>query len=86
VERGLRTFYILTITQVLSFIGSEMTGLAIGIWLFTTTGNTTPLVLVPLFYSIPYILFSNIAGVLADRMSRRNLIILGDADCQFPDR
>lgn len=44
-----RTAYTLLFTQGLSLIGSRMTGIAIGIWLFQTTGKTTYLLLVPFF-------------------------------------
>ena len=37
---NLRTFYILTITQVLSIIGSAMTNVAIGIRVFNDTGDS----------------------------------------------
>lgn len=81
---NLRTFYTLLITQVLSMLGSRMTGFALGIWIFTETGNTTPLVLVPLFTILPYMLLSSVAGVFVDRFSRKWLIILGDAGQAIP--
>lgn len=81
---NLRTFYTLLITQVFSMLGSRMTGFAIGIWIYTETGNTTPLVLVPLFTIMPYMLLSSVAGVFVDRLSRKWLIILGDAGQAIP--
>ena len=41
----LRTFYFLVATQTLSIIGSRMTGIAVGIRVFTDTGDTAPLLL-----------------------------------------
>ena len=41
--RHLRTFYLLTFTQVLSLIGSMMTHVAVGIRVFSDTGASTPL-------------------------------------------
>lgn len=39
--RTVRTFYILMLTQALSLIGSGMTSIAVGIRVFTETGDTT---------------------------------------------
>lgn len=80
----LATFYILIATQALSIIGSSMTGFAIGVWIFTETGNTTPLLFVSLFAFIPSGLLGGVAGVFADRLSRKHLIIFGDAGQAIP--
>lgn len=77
--RNLRTFYILVISQTFSLIGSRMTSIAIGIWLFTNTGNTTPLLLTAFFAELPGMLGSSLAGVLVDRWNRRHVLILADA-------
>ena len=76
---GIRVFYTLVITQVLSLIGSQMSSLAIGIWVYIETGNATPLGLVAFFLYLPKILASSISGVLADRLDRRYLIAFADA-------
>lgn len=83
-QYNLRTFYIIAITQVLSIIGSSMTSFAIAIWIFTETGDTTPLMLVSFFTWIPRMLFGSFAGVLADRLNRKKLIIFGDAAQAIP--
>lgn len=59
-------------------IGSRMSGLAVGIWLFQQTGDVTPLALVAFFGLLPTILGSNIAGLLADRYDRRLIMVLSD--------
>jgi DHA3 family macrolide efflux protein-like MFS transporter len=75
----LRTFYILTITQVLSLIGSAMSGIAIGIRVFDDTGNTTPLLLTGFFAALPMMLGGSFAGVMVDRWNRRRVLIATDA-------
>ncbi|MFN8372081.1 MAG: MFS transporter [Anaerolineae bacterium] len=77
--QNLRTFYLIIITQVVSLIGSRMTSFALGIWIFNETGNVTPLALVALFSTIPMLLASGFAGVLADRFDRRYIMALADA-------
>ena len=44
-SQGLRTFYVIAITQAVSRAASLMTSFAIGVWIFSTTGNTTPLLM-----------------------------------------
>ncbi|HUN09190.1 MAG TPA: MFS transporter [Aggregatilineales bacterium] len=75
----LRTFYSILITQAISQIGSQMTGLAIAIWLFQQTGDVTPLALVSFFSLIPNVLLANIAGLVADRLDRRWIMALADS-------
>jgi hypothetical protein len=66
-KNNLRTFYLITITQVLSLIGSRMTGVAIGIRVFIDTGNATPLLLTSFFSAMPLMLGGSLTGVLVDR-------------------
>lgn len=81
---SLRTFYILVLTQTLSLIGSRMTGLAIGIWVFTETGVTTPLMIVAALQTLPYMLGGSLAGVFADRWNRKRIIMVTDAAQAIP--
>ena len=76
---SIRTFYILILTQTFSYIGSRMTGLAVGIKIFNDTGQVTPLALVGFFGMLPRILATSFAGVLADRWDRRYVMIVADA-------
>ncbi|MBN2501011.1 MAG: MFS transporter [Anaerolineales bacterium] len=77
-KHHLRTFYIITITQVLSIIGSAMTNVAIGIRVFNDTGDSTPLLLASFFYALPLMIGGSFAGVFADRWNRRLILILTD--------
>lgn len=74
-----RTAYTLLFTQGVSLVGSRMTGIAIGIWLFQTTGKTTYLLLVPFFNEIPTLLIGHIGGVFIDRCQRKTSLVIGDA-------
>ena len=76
---NMRTFYTLIFTQVFSLIGSKISGLAIGIWIFNDTGNATPLTLVSFFAVLPMVLASSFSGVMADRWDRRYVMIVADA-------
>ncbi len=78
-SKSLQTFYILIVTQVFSLIGSQMTALAVGIWVFQDSGKATPLAMAAFFSAVPRILASSFAGVLADRRDRRYVMVLADA-------
>ncbi len=73
-----RIFLIIIITQTFSILGSQMSGLAVGIKVFNDTNQATPLALVALFGAIPRLVSANIAGVLADRWNRKKVMILAD--------
>jgi MFS family permease len=60
-------------------IGSRMTGIGLGVWLFKTTGDTSPLLLMAFFGELPAMLGSSLAGVLVDRWDRRRVLLLADA-------
>ena len=74
----LRTFYTLIITQMLSLIGSRTTAIAIGIWIFAETGNASPLLIVAFFAELPQVVGGIFAGWIADKFSRKYVIIISD--------
>lgn len=76
---ALRTFYALAVTQTLSLIGSRMSSIAVGIWVFTETNSTAPVLLVAFFNEVPAMIGGSLAGVLADRWDRRWVMALADA-------
>lgn len=73
---GLRTFYALAATQAFSLIGSRMTAVAVGVWVFAETGRTAPLLLAAFLLEIPGMLVGSLAGVLVDRWPRKPVLIL----------
>lgn len=75
---NMRTFYTIIFTQVFSLIGSRISGLAVGFWVFAETQNATPLALVSFFMIVPQVIMSGFAGVLADRWDRRYVMMIAD--------
>ena len=75
----IHTFYTLIITQIISLIGSRMTGVALGIQIYNETGDTAPLLIAAFFGELPGMLGNSVSGWIADRLDRRQVIILGDA-------
>lgn len=75
----MRTFLIIWAGQLISLVGSGMTGFALGVWIYQASGEATPLVLVALFDSLPNFLFSPVVGALVDRINRRKLMLIADS-------
>jgi MFS transporter, DHA3 family, macrolide efflux protein len=75
---NIRIFITIWIGQLVSTIGSSMTGFAITIWAWEVTGKATTLTLVAFFYLLPSILIAPISGVIVDRWNRKWLMIIGD--------
>lgn len=73
-----KALYKMMFTQGLSLIGSRMTGIALGIWLFKTTGKTASLLLIPFFNELPTLFLAYFGGVLVDRMPRKTVLVLSD--------
>ena len=79
ITRGMRVFILVWFGQLISITGSELMGFALGVWVYQRTGSVTHFTLIYVFTLLPSVLMSPIAGVLADRWSRRWVMILSDA-------
>lgn len=75
---GWRAFLTLWGGQTVSMIGSGLFAFAIGVWVYQRTGSATLFGLILFFDMMPGILAAPYAGVVADRMNRRTLMLLGD--------
>lgn len=75
---GFKTFLLIWFGQLISLTGSGMTGFALGVWVFITTGSVTRFALISLATTLPGILMSPIAGALVDRWDRRMAMLLSD--------
>jgi MFS family permease len=77
-EGGAQTFLLIWFGQLVSLIGSGLTGFALGVWVYLRTGSATQFALITLCASLPGILTSPLAGVLVDRWDRRLVMLLSD--------
>ena len=71
-------FTIVWVGQIVSLLGTSMTGFALTIWVYETTGSATALALVGFFFITPMLVFSPIAGVIVDRHDRKLMMMLSD--------
>ncbi|MBN2003967.1 MAG: MFS transporter [Anaerolineae bacterium] len=72
------TFITVWLGQLVSIVGSGLTGFALGVWVFQQTGSVTQYALIGLCGVLPKIILSPYAGVIADRVDRRLVMIAGD--------
>lgn len=77
--QGMGALYTILITQALSMIGSRMSTIGLGLWLFAQTGTTTPLLLAAFFLEVPGMVLGSVAGAVIDRVPRKPVLILTDA-------
>lgn len=75
---GMRGFVIVWFGQVVSLVGSAMSGFALAIWAYQESGTATALALVAFFAFAPTVIFSPIAGALVDRWNRKLVMMLSD--------
>ena len=75
----MRAFRLLWLGQLVSLLGSGLTGFALGVWVYRETGSVTRFALIYLVTTLPGIVVSPLAGALVDRFDRRRTLILGDA-------
>ncbi|WP_348257102.1 MFS transporter [Leptolyngbya sp. PL-A3] len=75
----MRTFTLIWLGQLVSTLGSYMTGFALLVWAWELTGSATALALVGFFFQLPRIPITFLSGFLVDRLNRKHLMILGDA-------
>lgn len=76
--KELKPFLILWSTQSLSRLGSAMTGFALTLWLYETTGSALKMALASVCSYGPYVLMSIFAGALSDRWDKRGTLLASD--------
>jgi MFS transporter, DHA3 family, macrolide efflux protein len=76
--QGIRAFAIVWFGQVVSLLGTSMTGFALPIWVFGQTERVQELALVGLAFTLPLILLSPVAGAIVDRYDRKLMMMVSD--------
>ena len=71
-----RSFLVIWVGQVVSLIGSGLTGFALGVWTYEQTRSVTQLSLIALCSRVPGIVVSPLAGALVDRLDRSWVLVL----------
>lgn len=76
--QGFKGFFLMSIGQFLSMVGSSMTQFGLSIWIWKTTGNATPFSIITTLFFVPNLIFSPFAGALIDRWPLKRSLILPD--------
>lgn len=76
--RGLKTFGVIWIGQLVSLLGSSLTTFALGVWALERTSSVTQYTLIILSASLPAIIVAPFAGALVDRWDRRWVMFFTD--------
>jgi hypothetical protein len=77
-SHGMQTFLLIWVGQLISLLGSGLTGFALSVWVFQRTGSATQLTLISFFAVLPAIVISPLAGALVDRWPLRWTLMLSD--------
>jgi MFS family permease len=73
------SFLVVWAGQVVSVFGSNLSGFALGVWLYQRTGSASNFAFVALCTVLPQLLLSPLAGVWVDRYNRRWMMALSDS-------
>lgn len=71
-------FRIIWIGQLLSLLGSSLTYFGLSVWVYQQTGSPTQFGFIIALALVPIVLLSPIAGIIADRYSRKHVMFFGD--------
>jgi MFS transporter, DHA3 family, macrolide efflux protein len=75
---GMTGFLIVWLGQIISILASGMTQFALTIWMYQQTSSATALGLMQVFYIVPFLVISPIAGVMVDRYNRKLMMMISD--------
>ena len=78
INRGILVFGTVWFGQLVSLIGTNLTGFALGVWVYQRTGSVTRFALISVCTMLPGMLLSPIVGAFVDRWDRRSAMIFGD--------
>jgi MFS family permease len=76
---GWRGFLMIWAGQSVSLIGTGMYAFAVGVWVYERTQSATWFGLILFFEMLPGVLIAPWAGVVADRVNRRLIMLVGNA-------
>ena len=78
-NNGLKVFLIVWLGQLISSIGSGLTSFGLNVYVFEQSQSALACSIVTLCAFLPMVLLTPFSGVLADKFSRKNLMLIGDS-------
>src|ERR1051326_4051411 len=77
-KAGMKIFLVIWFGQLISLLGSGLTGFSLGLWVLRHGHSITQFALISMFTVLPGIILSPVAGVVADRWNRRSVMIASE--------
>lgn len=77
-KTNLKRFSMFFISQTVSQMGSSMTSFALIIWAYSNTGQVMSSSILAICSTIPYIIISLFGGTIADRVSKKKIMLICD--------
>lgn len=74
----MKKFYVIWTGQIVSMLGSGLSGFGLGVWIYMKTGSATQFAMTALFMMLPNLVVGPLGGLLADRFDRRKLLAISD--------
>jgi MFS family permease len=75
---GMTGFTVVFVGQLVSVIATQMTGFALTLWIYGKTNSATALGLAQVFFIVPFLIISPIAGAMVDRYDRKLMMMVSD--------
>jgi len=75
---GMFGFTVVWLGQIISVLASSMSQFALTLFMFQATHSATAMGLMQVFYSVPFLLVSPLAGVMVDRYNRKAMMMVSD--------
>ncbi len=75
---GMFAFIVVWLGQIVSVLASSMSQFGLTIFMYEKTQSATALGLMQVFYFVPFLLISPIAGVMVDRHNRKMMMMVSD--------
>ena len=75
---GMFGFTVVWLGQIVSVLASSMSQFALTIFMYEKTQSATAMGLMQVFYFVPFLLVSPIAGVMVDRYNRKVMMMVSD--------
>ncbi|MBR6106790.1 MAG: MFS transporter [Oscillospiraceae bacterium] len=76
--KQLKSYLLLWSTQSVSALGSAVTGYALGLWLYQSTGSALKAALLTVCAYAPYVVMSIFAGALSDKWNKKRTMLVCD--------
>lgn len=75
---GMWAFVVVWLGQIVSMLASSMSQFGLTIWMYQQTESATAMALMQVFFIVPFLILSPIAGVMVDRYNRKLMMMASD--------